>query len=241
MRLVELVFTERKDIVLEHAPPAAGFRRVLELWRKAVARLGAASVHEGSGFRRGRLAGVDGQRAQFELPGSERLRASVAPASDRKVRIPGALSGKVPPGIAEIPTNILMAAHLWGLRTIPGVGAFIGGQLKRGGLESWSRDTTEAELAFGRLLMESSEIDPKRRPATPNPRQYFADHELYVQMIRERGVPQTPEEAASFWWEYQWREYEKKVAYALAVGWDPGLIPVPGHRGQSASTIGNAT
>ncbi len=144
---------------------------------------------------------------------------------------------QVAPGM-EVPLGLHLAARMWGVRTLPGVGFFAGGQFIRGKPDQWRRRPTPEELAFGQMLVNHPELDPRLRPADPNPRTYFRDLNLYWELVRTRGVPQTPQEALDFWWEYQWREYEKKVAYAQAVGMDPSIYPPPDRWSEVLDSIG---
>lgn len=144
---------------------------------------------------------------------------------------------QVAPGM-EVPLGLHLAARMWGVRTLPGVGFFAGGQFIRGKPDQWRRQPTQDELAFGQMLMNLDDLDPRLRPHDPNPRTYFRDLNLYWEMVRTRGVPQTAQEALDFWWEYQWREYEKKVAYAQAVGWDPSIYPPPDRWSEVLDRVG---
>lgn len=142
----------------------------------------------------------------------------------------------VAPGM-EVPFALYLSARYWGTPTIPGVGFMLGGQLVRGDEYQWRRNPTQEELAFGQALMQA-DIDPRFKPHDPNPRAYFKDKQLYWDLIQSRGVPTTPQEAAEFWWEYQWREWAKKVEYAQAVGMDPSIYPPPDRWSEVLDRIG---
>jgi hypothetical protein len=144
---------------------------------------------------------------------------------------------KVAPGM-EVPFALHLAARYWGVRTVPGAGFFLGGQFVRGKADTWRRQPTDEELAFGQMLMQAEGLDPRLRPQTANPREYFRDLNLYWQLVQEVGVPRTPQEAEAFWWQYQWREWHKKVSYAQAVGMDPSIYPPPDRWPEVLDTIG---
>lgn len=144
---------------------------------------------------------------------------------------------KLAPGM-EVPLGLHLAARMYGVKTLPGVGFFAGGQFILGKPDLWRRQPTQDELAFGQMLMNLEGLDPRLRPTDPNPRTYFRDLDLYWEMVRSRGVPQTPQEALDFWWEYQWREYGKDVAYAQAVGMDPSIYPPPDRWSEVLDSVG---
>lgn len=144
---------------------------------------------------------------------------------------------EVAPGM-EVPLGLHLAGQMWGTKTVPGVGFYAGGKFVRGTPDQWRRQPTQDELAFGQMLMNAEGLDPRLRPHDPNPRTYFRDLNLYVELIHERGVPQTPQEALDFWWDYQWREYEKKVAYAQGLGMDPSVYPPPDRWSEVLDSIG---
>ncbi len=144
---------------------------------------------------------------------------------------------KVAPGM-EVPLGLHLAGQLWGVRTVPGYGFFAGGQFVRGTPGEWRRSPTQEELAFGQMLMAAEGIDPRLRPHDPNPRTFFQDINLYWELVRSRGVPQTPEQAVDFYWEYQRRAYEKDVYYAQAVGWDPSIYPPPDRWSEILDQVG---
>jgi|GEM_PF-4509041 len=137
----------------------------------------------------------------------------------------------------EMPFNIYAAKTYWPgavKKTAPGAGAFIGGQFVKAksadqARRIWQNQASDAERAFMQMLPSvlPGPLFQKHAASYTNPRDYFRDTEVYMAMLQERGVPQTPEEALAFWQEYQWRVYAEKVRFAQAVGLDPGIYPPP--------------
>lgn len=136
----------------------------------------------------------------------------------------------------EVPLGLYAMKHV-GLgvrRTVPGAGAWVGGQFVQAGNAGqarriWQNQASPEELAFMQVLSSVLPHPLLQRGAAAhtNPREYFRDDQVYADLLRERGVPQTPEEAVAFWQEYQRRVYEKKVQYARIVGLDPNIYPPP--------------
>lgn len=131
----------------------------------------------------------------------------------------------------------LYAQKLVGLgvrRVMPGVGAWVGGQFIRAkdaaqAKRIWQNQASLEELAFIQTLPSVLPHPQLQRQAAAytNPREYFRDDEVYADLLLERGVPRSPEEALAFWQEYQQRVYEKHVRYAQIVGLDPSIYPPP--------------